>query len=131
MKAVASSALTLTLAATTAMANPPLRDVTHVTEGIIAVGMALEISEKCDSLSARTLRGLSFLNSLKNHASDLGYSDAEIDAYVDDRTEKARLEGLARLRLSELGAVQGDAESYCRVGRAQIAQGTQVGRLLR
>jgi len=112
-------------------AKPALKDVAHVREGIITVGIAYEISERCDTIRARTLRGINFLSGLKNHARSLGYSDAEIDAYVDDSAEKNRLEGIARARLSDMGAVTGDAASYCTVGRGQIAANTSIGRLLR
>ncbi|WP_296424939.1 DUF5333 domain-containing protein [Yoonia sp.] len=112
-------------------AQTALKDVPYVRDGLIDVGMAIEISDKCSSIRARTFRGIGFLQSLKNHASALGYSDAEIEAYVDDGAEKRRLEAIAREKLAALGAVANDESSYCAVGRAQIAQGTQVGRLLR
>ena len=112
-------------------AQTALKDQPSVRDGIIYVGMAYEISQKCDSISARTFRGIGYLQSLKNQARDLGYSDAEIDAYVNDRAEKKRLEGIARDQLAALGVVSDDAASYCAVGRAQIAEGTRVGWLLR
>lgn len=131
MKTTLALVLGLALAATSALANPPLRDVTRITEGLIATGMAYELSEKCSSLNARTLRGINFLFSLRQHAQELGYSDAEIEAYTDNRAEQDRLEAIARERLAALGVREGDEASYCRVGRDQIAQGSQVGRLLR
>jgi hypothetical protein len=112
-------------------AQTPLKDVAYVRDGIITVGMAFELSEKCDSLNARFFRGVAFLNDLKSHARGLGYSDAEIDAYTSDKTEKRRLEAIARDMLGELGVTADDPQSYCTVGRAQIAAGTPVGRLLR
>ena len=112
-------------------AQTALKDQPSVRDGIIYVGMAYEISQKCDSISARTFRGIGYLQSLKNQARDLGYSDAEIDAYVNDRAEKKRLEGIARDELAALGVVADDPASYCAVGRAQIAEGTRVGWLLR
>ena len=112
-------------------AQTALKDQPSVRDGIIYVGMAYEISQKCDSISARTFRGIGYLQSLKNQARDLGYSDAEIDAYVNDRAEKKRLEGIARDQLAALGVVSDDPASYCAVGRAQIAEGTRVGWLLR
>lgn len=118
-------------AATSLSAQTALKDVAEIRDGIIHVGMAYEISEQCDDISARTWRGLTFLQSLKNRASALGYSDAEIDAYVDDRAEKRRLEGVAREQLAMLGAVEGAPMSYCAVGAAQIAAKTRVGWLLR
>ena len=122
---------TFMLMATQASALPPLKDVAEIRDGIIAAGMAIEIGDKCDSISVRMLRGALFLNSLKSRAEDLGYSRAEIDAYVDDRAEKSRLEGIARERLAELGAVTGQGDTYCTVGRSEMDAQTAVGRLLR
>ena len=112
-------------------AQSALKDVQRVRDGIIHVGMAYEISERCDSLRPRTFRGISFLNSLKNHANELGFSDDEIEEYVNDDAEKDRLEGIARQELARLGAVAGNDDSFCNVGRAQIDANTRVGWLLR
>lgn len=123
--------LAVVLAAAPASAQTPLKDVAYVRDGIIHVGMAYEISEQCGAISARLFRGLGFLQSLKNHARGLGYTDAEIDAYVNDAGEKDRLEAIARAALADLGVIEGDESSYCAVGRAQIAAETRVGWLLR
>jgi hypothetical protein len=95
--------LTLTLTAGSALALGPLKDVAVVRDGIIAVGMAYEIGDKCGSIEARYLRGLSFLNELKAQAASLGYTEAEIDAYIDDDAEKEALEAAARQQLADLG----------------------------
>ena len=108
-----------------------LKDVAEIRNGIIFVGMAYEISEKCDSVSARLFRGLGYLQSLRSRARELGYSEAEIDAYINDEAEKDRLEGIARARLAQLGVVPERKETYCAVGRAEIAANTRVGWLLR
>ncbi|MEY1555061.1 DUF5333 domain-containing protein [Yoonia sp. R2331] len=127
----AASTLAIVTVAGASSAKPALKDVAYVREGIIAAGIAYEISEECGDISARLFRGLSFLNGLKSHARDLGYTEAEIDAYIDDKAEKNRLEGIARARLADLGAVPGNAQSHCTVGRAEIAKGSAIGRLLR
>lgn len=114
-----------------ASAQAELKDVTRIRDGIVHAGMAYELSEECGDLSARLFRGISFLQSLKNHARELGYSDDEIDAYIDDNAEKDRLEILARAELARLGVVEGDEATYCAVGRDQIARNTRVGWLLR
>ena len=128
---ITSLAFALAMSASAVPAQTPLKDVAHVRDGIIYVGMAYEISEQCGEISARLFRGLGFLNSLRNHARDLGYSDDEIDAYVNDEAEKDRLESIARGLLADLGVIEGDESSYCAVGRAQIAANTRVGWLLR
>lgn len=112
-------------------AQTPLKDVAKIRDGIIFTGMAYEISEQCDSLNARIFRGLGYLQSLKRHASSLGYSDAEIDAYINDESEKDRLEAIARQQLAQMGVVSEDRATYCAVGRQQIAANTRVGWLLR
>lgn len=114
-----------------AQAQSRPHDVNRVAEGLIAVGMALELGDFCDDISVRKLRGLAFLQGLKSHLRDLGFSNAQIDGYIDDDDEKDRLEVIARARLSDLGVVTSDVTSYCRVARGQIAQATQVGQLLR
>ena len=126
---ITAAAVGLTLTATTTTANPA--NVEHVTEGLIAAGMAIVLDDHCSDVSVRMLRGLNFLQGLKSHLQDLGYSNAEIDAYIDNRSEKARLETIARQRLNALGVRTDDPATYCTVARGQIAQGTQVGRLLR
>ncbi len=112
-------------------AQTALKDVAKVRDGIIFVGMAYEISEKCDDISARFFRGLNYLQSLRSHARDLGYSEAEIEAYINDDAEKDRLEAIARAQLASLGVDTEDEATYCAVGRAQMAANTRVGWLLR
>lgn len=114
-----------------ASAKPALKDVAAVREGIIATGMAYEITQKCSSISPRYFRAIGYLNTLKSHATSLGYTDSEIDAYTDDKTEENRLKGIARSRLADLGAVEGDAASFCTVGQAEIAKNSVIGQLMR
>lgn len=125
------AAVSAALFSTPLSAQQRLSDVGYVTEGLIAVGIAYEISEVCDSISPRTLRGLAYLNQLRNHAKGLGFSGAEIDAYTDDRAEQDRLEGVARQRLASMGAKPGDESSHCAVGQAEINKGSTIGYLLR
>jgi len=128
---ISAIALACIISAGAASAQTALKEVAHVRDGIIDVGMAYELSEHCDSIRARLFRGLGFLQSLKGHASELGFTDEEIDDYVNDRNEKKRLEAIARAKLATLGVVEGEEASYCAVGRAQIAANTRVGWLLR
>lgn len=128
---ISAIALACIISAGAASAQTALKEVAHVRDGIIDVGMAYELSEHCDSIRARLFRGLGFLQSLKGHASELGFTDEEIDDYVNDRNEKKRLEAIARAKLVTLGVVEGEEASYCAVGRAQIAANTRVGWLLR
>jgi hypothetical protein len=60
----------------------------------------------------------------------LGYSQREIQAFIEDDAEKDRLEVIARERLRGMGAVEGQPQTYCAVGLAEIAKDSQIGRLL-
>ncbi|MBS8226530.1 DUF5333 domain-containing protein [Vannielia litorea] len=113
-----------------AAAAKSLADSKAVNGGLISVGIALEISEKCPDISARTIRGYTFLNALKKQARSEGFSDAEIDAYVDDKAQKARLIKQAKAYMASKG-VDGSTESYCKLGRDEIAANTQAGNLMR
>lgn len=119
------------IVAGTTAAHSQLRNEPTVTEGLINVAIAYEIGERCDSLDARRLAGINYLFALKTEAERLGYTEAEIDAFVDSDAEQDALEAIARGRLRDLGAVEGQWETYCTVGQAQIAQNTVAGQLLR
>jgi len=114
-----------------AAAQQSISDIGEVREGLIAVGIAYEISEVCSAIDARVLRGVTYLNQLRGIARDRGFSRDEVEAYIDDRAERDRLEGVVRRRLAAMGAVPGDAASHCAVGRQEIAQGTVIGHFLR
>lgn len=132
-KSLTIAALTLAVVAGAGSlsAQGALKDEAQIRDGIIYVGMAYELSEECGSIDARLFRGIGYLQSLKNRAAELGYSDAEIDAYINDDAEKDRLEGIARDQLAALGVVEGEEATYCAAGRAQIDANTRVGWLLR
>ncbi|EYD77800.1 hypothetical protein Rumeso_00527 [Rubellimicrobium mesophilum DSM 19309] len=101
-----------------------------ITEGLIDTAIAYELDRKCDELEGRRLQGIAFLWSLAAQAQRLGYSREEIEAFIDDKDEKHRLEGIARERLRGMGAVEGEWDTYCAVGREEIAKGSQIGKLL-
>ncbi|WP_291840375.1 DUF5333 domain-containing protein [Limimaricola sp.] len=131
MKQAGFAVLAVLAMGAAARADIPLKDQPAIRDGLITAGMAIEIGDKCPSLSVRMIRGYFYLEDLKRQARALGYSDDEINAYVKDKAEKARLEDVGRAQLRDLGTVDGDAESYCAVGRAQMAAGTTLGGLLR
>jgi hypothetical protein len=114
-----------------AQAKSLLKDVVEIQERLIVIGIAYRIYERCDSLSIRDFRKNTALLGVANRAMQLGYTRAEITAYIDDKVEKDRLVTVAEGRLAEMGAVEGQPETFCRVGQEQITAGTDIGRLLR
>ncbi|MEL6688965.1 MAG: DUF5333 family protein [Pseudomonadota bacterium] len=106
-------------------------DVAEVRNGLLAVAVGNLIQENCDRISPRMIRVFSLRNALLAAARAAGFSEAEIDAYVDDDVAKAALEAEAELYLAQNGVKPGDAATYCTAGVQEIADGSAVGRLLR
>ncbi|WP_417721948.1 DUF5333 domain-containing protein [Salipiger sp.] len=114
-----------------AAAKPPLRDVTEIHDGLMAVGIADEIRNKCNDIDARMLSALSYLNTLKNRAQALGYSYSEIDDYVTSKAEKKKMRADGEAFLRTKGVEPGDTRALCAFGRSEIDKGTAIGSLLR
>ena len=106
-------------------------DVAEVRNGLLAVAVGNLIQENCDAITPRLIRVFSLRNALLAAARSAGFSEAEIDAYVDDDVANAALEAEAALYLAQNGATPDDAAAYCTAGLREIADGSAVGRLLR
>lgn len=123
------AAFSMALAAPVA-ANPPLRDVKEIDDALYTVGLANEIRRKCPEVSARFFKAVRYLRNLEAKARDLGYSEAEIKAHLDSDVEKKRLRARAADEMKAAGYTQ-DKQGYCALGRAEIAQKSDIGALLR
>lgn len=124
------SAVLLALPAVAA-GKPPLRDVPQIDDRMLWVAIAIEISDRCDSIDPRTLRGLNYLWTLRSEARTLGYSTAEIKAYVDSEAEKARMRARGEAYLRARGLNPENNADLCTLGQAEIAKGSQIGAFLR
>ena len=124
-------ALIFCLTAGGALAKPHLRDVPEIDGTILAVGIADEIRKNCPVISARMVQAYRTVTGLKARARDLGYSDAEIDAYRKSDAEKARLKRARDAYLRQGGVAAGQEASYCDLGRVEIEKGSRIGALLR
>ncbi|WP_156317313.1 DUF5333 domain-containing protein [Cypionkella psychrotolerans] len=126
-----SLTLVAVMAASPALALEPLNKDAHVTESLVAVRVGDTIRNTCPSISAKMFTVLAKWNELKTYLRGKGYTEDEVEAFRKDKTEKARIKGLAADYLKQAGVVDGDVESYCKVGRDEIAKGTLAGSLLR
>lgn len=115
----------------TAQAAVPLNEEPHINTSLVAVAVGNAIRKTCPSISARMLVALSKGRELQNYALEKGYTKDEMDAFLDDKTEKARVKGLAADYMAANGVIEGDVESYCTLGRAEIAKDSLIGSLLR
>lgn len=121
----------LLLAAGPLAAKPSLRDVPEIENTLFAVAIADEVRDRCTSIGARTLRALGLLRKLKARANAMGYSDAEIRAYIESDAEKARMRQKGEAFLVQNGVKMSDPETFCAFGRAEIAKNSAIGALLK
>lgn len=126
-----SLTLIAVLGATPALALEPLNQEAHINASLVAGKVGDTIRKTCPSISAKMFVVLQKLNELEDYARGKGYAEADVKAFLKDPAEKARIKSLAQDYLTKAGAVSGDAESYCKVGRDEIAKGTLAGSLLR
>lgn len=133
LAAALAAAPAIPAAATTqAEANAGMRADGQIWGGLTALAIAREIGNRCPSIEARTFSGRAYVVTLYNRARSLGYSRAQIMAFVDDEGEKARLRREVTAWFAARGLREGsDPEGFCRVGRDEIAGGTLAGSFLR
>ncbi|MFV0409132.1 MAG: DUF5333 domain-containing protein [Paracoccus sp. (in: a-proteobacteria)] len=135
MKKLIASVLTVTsliaaMLATPALALEPLAQEKYVNNRLIAARVADRVRRECPSIDARIVYAWSQARALKKYAEKKGYSSAQIEAFLDSKQDKARIYAAAEDYLTRNGAVKGDAQSFCRVGRAEIASKSVAGSLL-
>lgn len=108
----------------------PLGQEPHVWNSLLSAMIGDQIRIHCPTISARMFTVLRKAAALERYALDLGYSREEIDAFLNNEEEMARMRREAGLYLAEHGVRNGDPESYCRLGREEIARGSLIGELL-
>ena len=130
MKKLIAIALTAATLAAPALALEPLAQERYVNDRLIAARVADRVRRECPSINARIVYAWSQARALKRYAENKGYSSSEIDAFLDSKQDKARIYAAAEDYLTRNGARKGDAESFCRIGRGEIASKSVAGSLL-
>lgn len=113
-----------------ALAQAPMAQDKYLNDRLVAARVANRIRRECPSIDLRVVSAWSQARALQSYARKQGNSDAAIDEYLDNRAVKDRIYGIAETYLAQQGATAGDAESFCRVGRDEIAKNTVSGSLL-
>ncbi len=132
-------AVALCLSAATAAAaaqsqadvNTSLRSDPEIYNGLFSMAVADQIRRHCEAIDARMIRAISFARSLERRARALGYSEPQIRAFLDSRDEKDRMRAEVLRYFETRGVREGEPETYCALGRAEIARNSQAGALLR
>ena len=131
MRLMMMALLGLGLATAPAYAKPPLRDVAAIDDALLDVGIADAIRKNCPTINARVFKATRFLWRIKAQANELGYTDAEIDAYRKSDAEKERLKARGRAFFKARGVDTSDPQSYCALGLEEIQKQSRIGSLLR
>lgn len=111
-------------------AKVPLPEEPHINEQLIAAQAGDILRKTCPKASARMFVVWAKMWDLKSYAESKGYTEPEVTAFLKDKVQKARVKAAAEAYLEAAGAVPGDAESYCQVGRDEIAKGTLLGQII-
>lgn len=130
LKALTAVAIALTALAAPAAALEPLAQEKYINDRLIAARIADRVRKTCPSIDGRVFYAFGEARKLQSYARKKGYSDAQIDAFLDDKQEKKRIYAVAEDYLTRNGAKKGDAESFCAIGRAEIEKNTIIGSLL-
>lgn len=108
-----------------------LSQETDINDALFEIAVANEIRKECDSISPRLFTAIGRMNDLKAEARQRGYSDAEIDAYVNDKAEKRKMRERRNAYIRAQGATPDDGPSLCALGQTEIAKQSAIGALLR
>ncbi len=130
-RAFAALAVVMAATAGTARALPPLSQQSEINTGLLAIGIADEVRKQCDRIAPRMLTAFGYLQTLQSKAADMGYSRAEIDAYVTSAEEKAKMRARGEAVLAAAGVRRDAPDTFCTYGLAEIAKGSLIGSFLR
>jgi len=131
MKLIHSIVLSLCLATAANGSQGGLAKERDINDGLLIIAAADKIRRACDAIGARFFVARSYIGQLKDMAEARGYSEDEIDAYINDKQEKARMRERRNAYFNSKGASNLDPQSLCVLGRDEIARGTGIGKLLR
>ena len=126
----AAAAIAVMALSSPASALEPLPQERYINDRLIAARVADRVRRECPTIDARIVYAWGQARALKRYAESKGYSRSEIDAFLDSKQDKARIYAAAEDYLTRNGAVKGDAESFCRIGRDEIASKSVAGSLL-
>lgn len=118
-------------ATTQAQINATLEADAELWSGLFALAMGNEIQENCGSIDVRTFRTTRFIYSLYSRARGYGFSRDEIRGFQRADSTEARLRSEVTAYFAQHNVQAGNEQSYCDLGRAEIAAQTQAGELLR
>jgi hypothetical protein len=100
--------------------NETLRGTPDIYNRLYVAALVNEIVKRCEDLSGpnRLARTTYFLG-VYNQARRIGFSRAQIEGFVEDREERARMEARVQSYVESKGASLDDPASICALGDEQ------------
>jgi hypothetical protein len=129
--AAVAALVALALPAAAVSAKPPLREVSEIDDSLLWIAIANEIDKRCDQISGRRFKAIGIMWELRARANELGYSDAEIRAYVESDQEKTRMRARGNAFVAANGVRDDQPETFCALGRAEMKKNSAIGVLLK
>jgi len=131
MKVLMTALVATSLMTSVATARIALSEDAHINNSLLAAAVGDEIRKNCDDISARMLTVFTKGKALEKYALNLGYTEDEIKAFLESKTERKRMKALRDAYLKNGGVVKGDSATYCILGQKEIAADSLTGQLLR
>ncbi len=119
-------------ATTQAEINDALRSNSAIHNGLFTAAIIKHVTDTCPDIAppGRAARARFFLG-LYNRARGLGYSRAQIQAFVEDKAEQEQMRELVMAHLRRAGVDPQSEIEICAYARNEISQATALGRQLR
>lgn len=130
MKTLLSAIVLAVGLATPAVTLEPLSQEKYINDRLIAARIADRVRRECPSYNARMIYAWNQARALKQYALNKGYSEAQIDAFLDSKPDKQRIYAVAEDYLTRHGARPGDAQSFCRIGAQEFANNSYIATFL-
>ena len=129
----ATAALCLFATASMAKAGdlPPLSENEYINDQLFSAAVGAAIKEFCPTIAERKMIVAIEALKLFRHARGLGYSKKQIDDYLENEDARALMLERVRTYLEDKGVIEGEPETFCVAGRAEIKNKTFTGKLLK
>ncbi|MGD9293743.1 MAG: DUF5333 domain-containing protein [Roseobacter sp.] len=111
-------------------AQPPLGEVQEIHDGYFWLWMANKIRKECPAISPNLFDAQQAIDGLKQDARDLGYTEQQIDEYIESDAEKDRFRE-RRAKYFKSRGYKRTEDGYCALGREEIERNSTIGVLLR
>ncbi len=119
------------IATDSTLVKPGIKDNAEIFSRLLNVAIGSEIRDNCDTISARKFAATFYVLGVMNYARKQGFSMDDMDAYRNTKSEQERLRVATYAYLDKNGVNRDDPASYCPLGRTEIKNKSQIGKLLK